>query len=546
MIAYSLMFNNGKMKNTIINPSYFLWVPMVFLMLSCEDEDHLRPGPSIFVEDGITNEVEKIGETFVKTIRISASAGLRSLEVTLDGAAFDSRSYEPGTFLDDFGLEYSIALDTNLVGNTLSFVLTATDLEDRTTEPFTLSLGIREKTFDVEDETAGGTTVKRLVAFGGDVARVDENLTLDSNQPWILDGPTVITDEATLTIEPGTIIYGDSASFLAIQPGATIQAEGTASEPIVFTSSGVLAGSGQESAGDWEGLYILGNGQVNLTGNDLNLGAAGTFGGQDDEESSGRLSYVRVEYAGGGNADAAIILNAVGSGTRIDHIQSFNSGNAGIQVFGGTVNVRNAVVVGALDHSFNCRHGWRGFGQFWVAQALANEDDPRALEVRNNDAAFDALPRTAPVISNFTLVGPGEETKNEVPEKGNRGLRIRQGASGQYHNFLVTQFPDDAIRLDNDADNSVVLTHGHSWDNDDNYAREAQTRFDDPANTLFDTPVGSVDVNQWVGSTATAALDASTLGEWFDPVSFIGAIASAENDWTAEGEWCKNEDGSIR
>ena len=534
------------MKNILINFGYFLWIPVVGLMLSCEDEDHARPGPSIFVEDGIVNEVEKIGETFVKTIRVSASAGLRSLEVTLDGATFDSRSYDAGTFIDDFELEYSIALDTNLVGNTLGFVLTATDLEDRNSRPFTLSLGIREKTFDVEEETPGGTAVKRLVAFGGDVARVDEDLTLDNGQPWVLDGPTVITNEATLTIEAGTIVYADNASFLAIQPGATIQAEGTAGEPIVFTSSEVLAGSGQEAAGDWEGLYILGNGQVNLTGNDLDLGAPGTFGGQEDEESSGRLSYVRVEYAGGGNADAAITLNAVGSGTRIDHIQSFNSGNGGIQIFGGMVNVRNAVVVGALDHSFNCRYGWRGFGQYWLVQAMANTEDPRALEVRNNDDAFDALPRTAPIITNITLVGPGEDTKNEDPEKDNKGTRIRQGASGQYHNFLVTQFPDDAIRLDNDADNGVVLTHGHSWNNDDNYAREAQTRFDDPDNNLFDTAVGSVDVNQWAGSTATAALETSTLGEWFHPASFIGAIESAENDWTAEGEWCKNEDGSIR
>ncbi len=528
----------------------YLLFSVVLLAGSCDEEDQSTPAPSVFLPLNISSEVKSIGETTSVTVVAAASAGLRSMVVEIDGASFDEVTYS-SEFREEYLLEYTVPASA-AVGSMIGFTFTVTDVQDRMSNILTYQIQVVEADkFVVTDENLAGnmgTKVKQISALPGtDAAIINSDLTLDATQPWMLNGPVLVEEGVTLTIEAGTLIYAKvlttGSSFLAVQPGGQISATGTPDEPIVFTSE--RSATDNAIKGDWGGLLLLGAGQTNLTGDDLVLPVAGAFGGTEDDQSSGTLSYVRVEY-GGKDSDAAIILNSVGSGTQIDHIQSFSSAAAGIQLFGGAVNVRHAVVVGALDHSFNCRHGWRGLGQYWVAQAFPNKEDPRALEVRNNSDDFDALPRTAPVISNITLIGPGEATKNEKPEKNNRGLRMREGASGQFHNFLVTQFPDDAVRLDNDADPGIVVTHGHSWNNDDNFAKSAADLFANPANNLFDTPAGTIDVNQWTGSTSTAALEASTLGEWFDAVSFIGAIENDANDWTAAGEWCKNEDGSVR
>jgi len=163
---------------------------------------------------------------------------------------------------------------------------------------------------------------------------IEEDTLLTADNQYILSGGVFIgndIDPVTLTIEPGTTLYGESATdgFLSIRRNAQIIAEGTAEAPIVFTSS---KEPGSRARGDWGGLIINGNAPINACADDgadfceaLGEGGTGFYGGTDPEDSSGVLKYVRVEFAGTlispDNELNGIAFLGVGSGTEVDFVQ---------------------------------------------------------------------------------------------------------------------------------------------------------------------------------------------------------------------------------
>jgi hypothetical protein len=152
-----------------------------------------------------------------------------------------------------------------------------------------------------------------------------------------LDGWVYVKSGATLTIEPGTVIRGSKANkgALIIEKGARIIAEGTASDPIIFTSN---QDAGSRSYGDWGGVIVLGNATVNKVDPVIEGGPTSTYGGSDDADNSGVLKYVRIEFPGiAFQPDKEInglTMGGVGTGTEIDYVQVSFSGDDSYEWFG--------------------------------------------------------------------------------------------------------------------------------------------------------------------------------------------------------------------
>jgi len=268
----------------------------------------------------------------------------------------------------------------------------------------------------------------------------------------LLQNKVFVKNNATLTIAPGTIIRGDYATqgTLIITRGAKIVANGTVANPIVFTSN--LA-PGNRNEGDWGGLVILGLAKNNQPGGIANIegippSTDTQFGGNFDNDNSGSLQYVRVEFSGiplEPNKELnGITFGSVGSGTVVDYVQVSHCGDDSFEWFGGTVNCKHLIAYGGLDDDFDCDFGFRGKVQF--ALSIRDKDlsdapgDSNAFECDNDATGSTAQPKTRPIFSNVTLVGPKGNGSIALPvgEKFEKAFRLRRNSSVSVLNSLVT------------------------------------------------------------------------------------------------------------
>ena len=279
---------------------------------------------------------------------------------------------------------------------------------------------------------------------------------ITTNTTWsgviLLQNKVYVKNNATLTIAPGTIIRGDKASqgTLIITRGAKINAAGTASNPIVFTSNEAV---GNRAEGDWGGLVILGLARNNQPGGVASIeglvpSTDTQFGGAFDNDNSGVLQYVRVEFPGiplEPNKELnGITFGSVGSGTTVDHIQVSFSGDDSYEWFGGTVNCKNLIVYRGLDDDFDTDFGYRGKIQFGLA--IRDKDlsdapgDSNCFESDNDAQGSAAQPKTAPIFSNITIVGPKGDGTTVLPsgEKFEKAFRLRRNTATSCFNSLVT------------------------------------------------------------------------------------------------------------
>ncbi|HLP13097.1 MAG TPA: T9SS type A sorting domain-containing protein [Flavobacteriales bacterium] len=296
-----------------------------------------------------------------------------------------------------------------------------------------------------------------LTAYGSPTITVGSDIT--ANTTWttgtivLLQNKVYVKSGATLTIQPGVIIRGEESSqgTLIITKGSKIMAMGTQANPIVFTSE--LPNDGSRAEGNWGGLVILGQALNNQPGGVANIEGitASTdteYGGTNDADNSGELHYVRIEFAGIALAPNkeinGLTLGSVGSGTTIDHVQVSFCGDDGFEWFGGTVDAKYLVSFRNLDDDFDCDFGFRGRVQF--ALSVKDKDlsdaagDSNAFECDNDAAGSNALPRTMPVFSNVTIIGPKGNGSTALPvgEKFEKSFRLRRNSAVSIHNSLST------------------------------------------------------------------------------------------------------------
>jgi hypothetical protein len=295
------------------------------------------------------------------------------------------------------------------------------------------------QTYVITDVNINGENYKKLEGI------INENLSLDLNEKWLLSGGVFVDENAKLTINEGGTVYADTevTTFLSIKQGGKVFIQGESTNPIVFTPL-----TDNPTYGDWGGIIVNGYATINTGFNAEGEGGTGIYGGDNDGDDSGILRYVRVEYAGKvlgtDNELNGFSFNGVGDGTIIEYIQAYKGSDDGIEFFGGTVNVRYAVSTHNQDDSFDWTHGWRGKGQYWLVQQGPDGGD-RGIEADNNGDDNLLEPYSNPTLSNLTLIGVDDG------DGLNTGMRLREGLKGKIFNTYVTGFPKYGIRVSDEV-----------------------------------------------------------------------------------------------
>lgn len=392
---------------------------------------------------------------------------------------------------------------------------------------------------------------------------ITSDLTLTEGNFYALSGAVFVggdkENSATLTVEPGVTVYGASGNdYLVISRDSEINANGTAEDPITFTSRDhVVGGLEAGEAGQWGGMIVLGNGESTKCpqdGTDCSLQVEGAqegavFGGTDNTDSSGTLRYVRVMHGGfeiaPDNELNGITFGGVGSGTTVEYVQVHKNADDGVEFFGGAVNVKYLTLTGIQDDSVDWDNGYKGKLQFvLVKHAEDNSDANRAIE--GDGDGGDGTAFSNPMVANMTIIGNEFDTADSDSE----GVLLRDQTNAQLYNFVVTgpagmgecfeadlSDGDTTLLANMDGTNDPQLTFetsvlacAENIKDSGDFSQEdwftAQT-----GNSLLDNT--ATVLNGIYTVDATAATDVSTLDSFFSSVDFIGAVKDADNDWTA-------------
>jgi hypothetical protein len=305
--------------------------------------------------------------------------------------------------------------------------------------------------------TVPGIDKPVIVVTGG----VRANETWTANNHYVLRGAVFVEEGATLTIQAGTRVIGESGSVgtLIVSRGGRLHALGTAEAPVVFTSDQPVGGRGR---GDWGGIIINGRAPINFeSGEAAGEGDTGLYGGTDPNDSSGILQYVRVEFSGiefsPDNELNGIAFQGVGRGTVVHHVQAHMSRDDALEWFGGTVDGKYVVASNAADDSIDWTFGWTGRLQY-VAVTQRGDDADNAIEADNNEFNNNVVPRSFPQIYNVTLCG--DPDRNEGGESP-RAANLRRGTAFSIHNFLITGFKSVGFQI-SDANTLAQVDNGTS------------------------------------------------------------------------------------
>jgi hypothetical protein len=416
---------------------------------------------------------------------------------------------------------------------------------------------------------------------------ITSSMTLDPAKSYLLKGQVYVKNNATLTIPAGVRILAQvnsersAKTVLVITRGSKIYINGTIDKPVVFTSA-----STSPMPGDWGALIILGNaptnaGVMNVAG--LPISNDTQFGGSAASESSGSITYLRLEYTGGLNPPAedewaidkasGLMFGGVGNGTKVDNVMVKYSNDDSFQWVGGTVNASHLISYNAGDDDFDYDMGYEGYQQFMIGyRTHASSQALRAngFESYNDSVPTTNTPLTRPVVSNMTLIGPQgiDATETNVwmgvyMRKGTR-LAIRNSLDAEFSKgaFMVCPRTRPVILADNDAEfrsnlvQTDTLARTFAWDQGQIIA------VPDPQLTTFETNstnkdsvltassdmklvamyttagTGAPDLTPATGSPALHGVDftgSDFSNAFFQQVSYRGAIGS--NNWAAQTAW---------
>jgi hypothetical protein len=378
--------------------------------------------------------------------------------------------------------QYLVQRGTANTYTTLSANVTVTQYDDANVAPNT-NYQYRVAAIAGSDTSAFSSVVNFSVGvatLNGDIAA---NRTLYKDTLYVLSGYVKVLSGVTLTIQAGTKIVGDTTpaaagSSLWILRGARILANGTAAEPIVFTSQ---RAPGNRKPGDWGGIILVGNGIINRSGTILTEGpvaeAENYAGGADNADSSGVLRYVRIEFAGfdvsggAGSELNGLSMYAVGSKTVIEYVETLAGLDDSFEWWGGAVDARYLVSYESGDDHFDWSEGYVGRVQYAIGLQATRltpvpgagtlSTDPQGFEGDGcsgsgcNNAAnvFRSTPYSDPTFVNLTLVGSGAV---ETQAAGGIGAVIRRGTKGLFHNLIVARWKGTGITVRDSVTGNIL------------------------------------------------------------------------------------------
>jgi hypothetical protein len=408
---------------------------------------------------------------------------------------------------------------------------------------------------------------------------------------YTLVGWVYVEEGATLTIEPGTIIKGTNKSYdgqeaaigssLIIERGAKIIAKGTAAEPIVFTSA---QPKNSRKPSDWGGIIICGKAKNNKEQMTIEGGVESLHGGNDDDDNSGVLQYVRIEFGGYPYATDSEIngltLGSVGRGTTIDHVQVSYCGDDSFEWFGGTVNARHLIAWHGWDDDFDTDNGYSGKIQYALVirdPKIADTSRSNSFESDNDADGSAKAPFTSCTFSNATIVGPRVQTGfentpayinggNMNPDNGSKlgvfqsAMHLRRNTKLNCFNSVAVGFPVGLI-VENDkgATTQTWATNGElkiqnvffggmatlGVDSNGGTTGEFSAVYfsrQEGNNRAFDD-IADLKLNAdkcYAPQTGSPLLGGASftdakVSSGFDKVTYVGAFASdaASDDWTA-------------
>jgi len=439
------------------------------LLASCTPEETLplpKPGPSLSLDKTSVSQI--FGTSVSVAVTVDAPEGGKTLDVLVNGVedpSLPSVSLD-GTTSQTVDLSFDIP-NAAAEGTVYNLTFKATDKKDQVSEEKLFKITVTsvpaKPIVDVSGTITADThwTADNIYRLNGFV-RVGEDL-----KPTAGVAEPVIGATATLTIDPGTVIYGKVGTpggALVVHRGSKIVAVGTADAPIVFTSE---KEPGTRRGGDWSGVVICGRGVNNIkasastgvNGVEELEGAYGAYHGgganatQDD--NSGVLSYVRIEFAGypiNPNQEVnGLTLASLGSGTTIDHVQVTYANDDSYEFFGGTVNATHLIAYKGIDDDFDTDNGYSGRVQFGLGirdALIADQSGSNGFESDNDAAGTANTPFTDATFSNMTIVGGKATSGTTINIQFQNGAQIRRNSKQDIINSFITAYPN-GVYLDN-------------------------------------------------------------------------------------------------
>ena len=434
-----------------------LLLSTVIGFMSCSDDNPATPtAPTVTVTPTTAQDVPGAKVTVKATV--TAPGGAKTL--SLSGGVTSTVAMSGETAATDKSVDITIPANA-VKGTTIPVVFVVSDNNGLNSAPATVTITV-------------GDPVSTLSG------NITADQTLDATKVYLISGQVFVKSGVTLTVPAGTVVKGDKATkgTLVVEPGGKLVANGTADKPVIFTSAQVV---GARDKGDWGGIVILGNAYVNQNAKpsiegiapavlygtiDASLNSA-TVGVND--ENSGTLKYVRVEYAGieltPNNETNGVTFGGVGSGTSVDYVQSSYGGDDAFEWFGGTVNCKHLIALATWDDDFDTDFGFRGHVQFGLsvrAPFVADQSGSTGFESDSQGNAnaigtvcngTNAGGCTQAVFSNMTILGPRDYTR-ALSGNYTRAIHVRRRTALSIYNSVVAGWPmgltiDDQGTLDN-------------------------------------------------------------------------------------------------
>jgi trimeric autotransporter adhesin len=404
-----------------------------------------------------------------------------------------------------------------------------------------------------------GTVPGNLRLTAGNIYQISGRVDVGFDRGAALTAGTA----ASLTIDPGVRLYGSSsADVLIVNRGSKIFVNGTKASPVIFTSRADVAGTQTDKARasrEWAGVVILGAAPIRgcttavaagsvdcqnaIEGITASSGRQALYGGATANDNSGSINFMQIRYPGAFLTSAAagddlngLTLGGVGSGTSINNVQVHNSGDDGIEIFGGTVNMKNWIVTGALDDSLDFDEGWVGKAQFGIVlQALTTSGGPDRLIEASNRVVSSVTPNalnTNPILANFTFVGVPQNDAGAALQ----GISLNNsggtpGASARLLNGVVT---GSTTCMNAEASNTNPAPRFDSLLLSCTGSLGTVTTALLNAGTNNTTTTAATLVSRFINGTAEAAraaLNPATVDPFFTATTYIGAVRDAADTW---------------
>lgn len=401
---------------------------------------------------------------------------------------------------------------------------------------------------------------------------ITANTTWTSNNTYRLSGFVYVSNNATLTIQPGTLIQGEKSTkgALIVTRGAKLIADGLPCQPIVFTSEQPI---GSRTYGDWGGVILLGKATINQAGGEAIIEGgvddgegSGVYGGgltPDDNDNSGILRYVRIEFAGIAfqpNSEInGLTMGGVGRGTTIENIMVSYANDDSYEWFGGTVNCKYLIAYRGLDDDFDSDNGYSGKVQFAVSLRdpnIADVSSSNSFESDNDATGSANSPKTTALFCNVSTFGPLATVSTPINSLYKRGQHLRRNTAMSTYNSIIAGWPDgvfvdatttqdnwcsSTLQFENNVisgytlnsvtpatgGTSVCFTSGAFLTSTSVYTDNASLQITDPFNLSSPNflPTGGSPMLSGASFTNPRLTD-----PFFSPVSYRGAFGTT--DWT--------------